>query len=248
MSGSARQRPVDPVLHRGLGDLGVGADLERDGQRQAAVGAGLRIEIEQVLDAVDLLLERRRHRLGDDARVGAGKLRPHHDLRRRDLRILGDRQLQDRQQADQEDEDRDHAGEARPVDEEAGDVHAARSALGRRRGRAPARRAGRAAAGRSACPLASTFSTCGATGTPGITRCRPSTTTSSPALTLAGDDPHAVDQRPRLDLAELRPGRCRRRRRRRTSWSGRCRSPGRARAPRRRRSCLPCAAAPPGRA
>ncbi len=198
-----RQRPVDPVLHRGLGDLGVGADLEGHRQRQAAVGARLRIEIEQVLDAVDLLLERRRHRLGDDARVGAGKLRPHHDLRRRDLGILGDRQLQDRQRADQEDEDRDHAGEARPVDEEAGDVHGggAQPLAADAAGAAPG---GPGGGGKIGMPLASTFSTCGATGTPGITRCSPSTTTSSPALTLAGDHPHAVDQRPRLDLAELR--------------------------------------------
>jgi hypothetical protein len=36
-------------------------------------------------EAVDLLFQRRGHRLGDHARVGAGVLGAHHDLRRRDL-------------------------------------------------------------------------------------------------------------------------------------------------------------------
>ena len=148
--GNARQRAVDAVLHRGLGDLGIGADLERDGERQAAVGARLRIEVQQVLDAVDLLLERRRDGLRDHARIGARELRAHDDLRRRDFGILGDRQAKDRQHADQEDEDRDHAREARAVDEEARDVHLARS-LSSSPAR-PAPRAGRPAAGRSASP------------------------------------------------------------------------------------------------
>ena len=70
-------------------------------------------------------------------------------------------------------------------------------------------------------PLASTFSTCGATGMPGTTRCRPSTMTFSPALTLAvGDDAHAALQRAELHLAHLRLA-VGARRRRRTScvWS-----------------------------
>ena len=81
-------------------------------------------------------------------------------------------------------------------------------------------------------PLASTFSTCGVTGMPGRMRCRPSTTTCSPGLDAALHDAHAVDQRAGLDLAELRLA-VRRRPRRRTSSSGRCRSRGRARGPRR---------------
>mmetsp|Transcript_9838 Transcript_9838/g.18716 ORF Transcript_9838/g.18716 Transcript_9838/m.18716 type:complete len:226 (+) Transcript_9838:875-1552(+) len=117
--GQARQRAVDAVLHRGLGGLGMGADLERDGQGHAAVAGGLALEIQHVLESVDLLLQRRGHRLGDHARVGAGILRAHDHLGRRDLGVFRDRQQRDGQRADQEDEERQHGREARPVDEKA---------------------------------------------------------------------------------------------------------------------------------
>jgi hypothetical protein len=106
--GQARQGAVDAVLHRRLGGLGVGADLERDRQAHAAVAGGLALEVEDVLEAVDLLLERRGHRLGDDARVGAGVLSAHDDLGRRDLGVFRDRQQRDGQRADQEDEEGQH--------------------------------------------------------------------------------------------------------------------------------------------
>ncbi len=115
--GQAGQRAVDAVLHRGFSGFGAGADLEGDGECHGAIGGGLRIEIQQVLDATDLLLQRRGHGLADHTRVGARELRAHHDLWRRHLGVLGERQLEDGQRADEEDEDRQHGGKARPVDE-----------------------------------------------------------------------------------------------------------------------------------
>ena len=66
-----RQRLRDAVLHLHLRVVEVGAEREGDRQRQRAVGRRLREHVEHALDAVDLLLERRRHGLGDDLRVGA---------------------------------------------------------------------------------------------------------------------------------------------------------------------------------
>ena len=118
-----RLRLRDAVLHQLLRLVGIGAELEGDGQRHQAVGRRLAAHVEHVLDAVDLLLDRRRHGLGDDLRIGAGILRAHHHRRRHDLGIFGDRQHAQREQAGEEDQDREHAGEDRPVDEEFGEVH-----------------------------------------------------------------------------------------------------------------------------
>ena len=74
--------------------------------------------IDHVVDAVDLLLDRRGHGLCDDLGGGARKGRVHHHGRRRNLRIFGDRQRAKRDGADQRQDDRDDAGEDRPVDEE----------------------------------------------------------------------------------------------------------------------------------
>jgi hypothetical protein len=51
-----RQRLRHPVLHLHLRDVEIGAERERHRQRHAAVGGRLREHVEQVLDAVDLLL------------------------------------------------------------------------------------------------------------------------------------------------------------------------------------------------
>ncbi len=119
----ARQRLVHAVLHELLRKVRIGAELEGDGQRQRAVRRRLRRHVEHALDAADLLLERRRHRVRDGVGIGAGEHRGHDDRGRHDLGIFRDRQLCERDQAGQEDDDRDHAGEDRPVDEEFGQVH-----------------------------------------------------------------------------------------------------------------------------
>ena len=52
----------------------------------------LRRHVEHVLDAVDLLLDRRRDRVGHDLGAGAGIGRRHLNRRRRHVRVLRDRQ------------------------------------------------------------------------------------------------------------------------------------------------------------
>ena len=56
----AGQRVLHAVLRQHLRDVEVGADPERHGDRELAVAGGLAAHVEHVLDAVDLLLERRR--------------------------------------------------------------------------------------------------------------------------------------------------------------------------------------------
>ena len=125
--GQARQRLRDAVLHLHLRVVEIGAEREGDGQRHPAVGGRLREHVEHVLDAVDLLLERRGDGLGDDLRIGARIGRAHDHRRRHDLRILADRQLEEREGAGDDDHQRQHGREDRPVDEEAREVHGALS-------------------------------------------------------------------------------------------------------------------------
>src|SRR5207253_845439 len=82
-----------------------------------------------VLDAVDLLLERRRHRLGDHLRVRPRVGRDDEDGRGHDVGVLADGQDRDRDQPRDEDDDREDGGEDRPIDEEPGDVHGALTGL-----------------------------------------------------------------------------------------------------------------------
>ena len=113
-----RQRLRHAVLHLHLRVVEIGAEREGDGERHPAVGCRLREHVEHVLDAVDLLLERRGHRLGDDPRVRARIGGAHDDCRRHDLRVLADRQLEERQRAGHDDHQRQHGREDRPIDEE----------------------------------------------------------------------------------------------------------------------------------
>ena len=88
----ARLRDGDAVLHLHLRDIEIGADIEGHRDREAAVGGRVRRHVDHVLDAVDLLLDRRHHGRGDDVGAGAGILAGDLDGRRRDFRILRDRQ------------------------------------------------------------------------------------------------------------------------------------------------------------
>ncbi len=82
----------DPVLDVDLIDVGVGADVERHRQLHRPVVAVGRLHVEHVVDAVDLLFERRRHGLFDGLRVGAVIGRRHDDLWRHDVRELRHRE------------------------------------------------------------------------------------------------------------------------------------------------------------
>jgi hypothetical protein len=97
--GQARLGLRDAVLHELLGLVGVGAEAERDGEREHAVGRCLAAHVEHAFDAVDLLFERRGNGFGDHLRVGARVLGAHHHRRRRDFRVLRDRQPAQRDQA-----------------------------------------------------------------------------------------------------------------------------------------------------
>ena len=115
----------DAVLHENLGLVDVRAGLEDDVDRQQAVAGRLRVDVEHVVDAVDLLLDRRRDGLGDDLRGGAGIRGVDGDGRRCDVGIFGDRQQSHRDESEDRDDHRDDGCEDRPVNEEMGEAHRA---------------------------------------------------------------------------------------------------------------------------
>ena len=124
-----RGRLRHAVLHVDRGDVERVADLEGDGDRRRAVVRARRGHVGHALDAVDLLLERRRDRVGHDLRAGAGIVGADDDLRRRDLRKLRDRQQEKADRAGEHHDRGDRRGEDRALDEEADhqpDVTAAR--------------------------------------------------------------------------------------------------------------------------
>ncbi len=94
------------VLHQLLRLVGVGAELEGDGQRQHAVGRRLAAHVEHVLDAVDLFLKRRGDGFGDNGRVRAGIGGADDDGWRNDFRIFGNRQGAHAKKACHHDQDR----------------------------------------------------------------------------------------------------------------------------------------------
>ena len=116
--GQSRQRDRDAILHQNLRLIDVGAGLEDGVDRHRAVAGRLRNQIDHVVDAVDLLLDRRGDRLRNHLGGSAGKCGRHFHGGRRDLRIFADRQRAERYGADQRQDDRDDGGEYRPVDEE----------------------------------------------------------------------------------------------------------------------------------
>ncbi len=111
------------VLHQHVGDIEVGADLEGHRQQHVAVVGRQRRHVEHVVDAVDLLLDRRRdgggHRLGVGARIGGAD----GHRRRHDLGILRDRQRLVGDEAEDQEDDRRDGREDRSVDEEMGETH-----------------------------------------------------------------------------------------------------------------------------
>ena len=86
-----RLRDGNAVLQLYLSNVETGAQFEADRDREAPVGGRVRGHVDHVLDAVDLLLDRRDDGGGDNVRVGAGILAGDVDGGRRDLGVLSDR-------------------------------------------------------------------------------------------------------------------------------------------------------------
>ncbi|MNO65045.1 hypothetical protein D3C76_557850 [compost metagenome] len=113
------QRGLDLVVDVDGGLVGIGAHLEVHRQAHGAAGVGVGQLVDHALDAVDLLLQRRCHGLGDHLRAGAWVHGGHGHLRRKDFRVLRDRQGTQRSQPAEQDDDGNHHGEYGAVDEEA---------------------------------------------------------------------------------------------------------------------------------
>jgi hypothetical protein len=79
-----------PVLRQHLRDIEVGADAECHRDCEIAVARRLTAHVEHVLDAIDLVLERRCNRAGDRLGRCAGIGRGDLDCRWNDFRVLGD--------------------------------------------------------------------------------------------------------------------------------------------------------------
>src|SRR6516165_1053554 len=118
-----------PVLRQHLRDVEVGADRERDGYGEIAIPGRLAVHVEHILDAVDLLFERRGDGAGDGLSGCAGIGRRDLHRRRNDFRILSDRKNRKRAQTKRRHKDAEHGGEARAIDEEMSQAHVAVSDL-----------------------------------------------------------------------------------------------------------------------
>ena len=121
-----RDRDGDTILHQHLSGIEIGAELESDAQCQVTVASALRRHVEHVLDAIDLLLDWRRHRFRYNFCVCAGIIGRHLNSGWRDIGILRDRKGRKRDDANERDDDADHAGKDRPVDKKVREVHSDR--------------------------------------------------------------------------------------------------------------------------
>src|SRR5690606_15378061 len=115
--GKARHRRLHAVVHVDRREVRIGADFERHVDRERAVAGVDGLHVQHAFHAVDLLLERSGHGLGD--RFG-GRARidgANRHLRRNDVRVRGDRQRTNAAEAREHDEGRYDAREDRPFDE-----------------------------------------------------------------------------------------------------------------------------------
>ncbi len=108
------------VLDLHLGDIDVGLGVEGQGDRRRAIAAAGRRHIEQPVDPLHPLFDDLGDAVFDRLGRGARIDRLHRHLRQGDRRILRNGQGCDGQGAGQHHHDRQHPGEDRPVDEEAG--------------------------------------------------------------------------------------------------------------------------------
>ena len=120
-----RQRDLHPVVDVDRIDVGIGAELERGGQRIAAVVTARALHVDHLVDADDLRLDRLRDGSVDHGGVGAGIHRRDRDLGRHDIGILRNRHRHIGQRAGDRGDDGDDDREARTVDENRGEHRSA---------------------------------------------------------------------------------------------------------------------------
>ena len=153
---------AQPVLHFGLRDIDIGPGLEGQRDRRRAVGEAGGGHVKKALDPVELLLDHLRDIGLERGGVGAGIDDADRQRRRRDFRILFDRQRAQRDETGEQDAERDDPCEDGPIDEKASHDQSAFAA---------------GAAGAAARPLG-VLAIC--TGMPGCNFCRFDTMTLSP--------------------------------------------------------------------
>ncbi|MGY4506005.1 hypothetical protein ACVWYH_009962 [Bradyrhizobium sp. GM24.11] len=117
-SRQARLGLLHAVLHQLCRLVRIGAEAECHRQRHRAVGGRLARHVQHAFDAVDLLLDRRRHRFRNHFGIGAGIGRAHQHRGRHDIGIFRDRHREQRDQAGEKDQDRKDACKNRTIDEE----------------------------------------------------------------------------------------------------------------------------------
>ena len=127
--GSSDSRLAHAILDVDLVDVGVAARLEHDVDGDVAGRAAGRREIQQVVDAIELSLDRRRDLVGDHLRRRPRVRGPDAHRGRRHLRVLLDRRVRHRHQAGQDEQDRNDRRQDWPVDEEMRE-HATRPSAG----------------------------------------------------------------------------------------------------------------------
>jgi hypothetical protein len=87
----AGEGDLDAVVDVDGVDIRVGAELERGGERVAAVVAAHTLHVDKLVDADHLRFDRLGDRAVDDGGRGAGKGGGDRYLRRHDVRVLRDR-------------------------------------------------------------------------------------------------------------------------------------------------------------
>ncbi len=112
--------PFDPVLHLDRRHARIGAGHEIGDDLDLAERVAGRFEIQDAAGAVELLFDQPRGAVVEILRRGAGIAGADRDRRRRNDRILRDRQERDRQHTAEADEQGDHDRKDRAADEEGG--------------------------------------------------------------------------------------------------------------------------------
>ncbi len=118
LGGQQRLCERDLVLHLHFRDVWVRSGGEAQRDRRRAVRVRDRIEVQQIVDAGELLLDHLRDGRFHRGRIGAGIGRGDRDLRGCDVRIRVDPEACERDRTEQADQDRDHPREHGPVDKE----------------------------------------------------------------------------------------------------------------------------------